>query len=80
MLALLFASLLFTAIIVQKTYTPKNNLVQTAETLEDNLHRKEEFVSGIFNDKARFNQLKMLQDSDQAALQTIKDFTTDSAT
>jgi len=77
MLALLFASLLFTAIIVQKTYTDKNNLVQTAETLEDNLHKKEQFVSDIFNDKARFNQLKTLQDSDKAALQTIKDFTTD---
>ena len=77
MLALLFASLLFTAIIVQKTYTSKNNLVQTAETLEDNLHKKEQFVSDIFNDKARFNQFKTLRDSDKAALQTIKDFTTD---
>ncbi len=77
MLALLFASLLFTAIIVQQTYTSKNNLVQTAETLEDNLHKKEQFVSDIFNDKAKFDQLKTLKDSDKAALQTIKDFTTD---
>ncbi|MFI5161176.1 MAG: ATP-binding protein [Sphingobacteriales bacterium] len=77
MLALLFASLLFTAIIVRQTYTDKNNLVQTAETLQDNLHKKEQFVSDVFNDNTRFNQLKTLQDSDKAALQTIKDFTTD---
>ena len=77
MLALLFASLLFTATIVQKTYTSKNSLLQTAQTLEDNLHKKEEFVSKILNDTASFNRLKTLEYDDKAAFQTIKDFTTD---
>src|ERR1700740_381632 len=77
MLALLFASLLFTAIIVQQTYTPKNSLYQTAQTLEDNLHKKEKFVTAIFNDKASFAKLKTLANDDKAALKTIRDFTTD---
>jgi len=77
MLALLFASLLFTAIIVQQTYTPKNSLYQTAQTLEDNLHKKEQFVTAVFNNKAGFAKLKTLENDDNAALQTIKDFTTD---
>src|ERR1700756_690391 len=76
MLALLFASLLFTAIIVQQTYTPKNSLYQTAQTLEDNLHKKEKFVTAIFNDKAGFARLKTLVNDDKAALKTIRDFTT----
>ncbi|MBS1530479.1 MAG: hypothetical protein JSU01_09240, partial [Bacteroidetes bacterium] len=77
MLALLFASLLLTATIVQQTYTPKNSLYQTAQTLEDNLHKKESFAAGIFNDKKSFDQLKTLESDDNAALQTIKNFTTD---
>jgi len=77
LLALLFASLLLTAIVVQKTYTPKNNLYQTAQTLEDNLHKKEEFVHKIIDDKASFDKLKTLKDNDQEALKTIKTFTTD---
>lgn len=77
MLALLFASLLFTAIIVQQTYTPKNSLYQTAQTLEDNLHKKERFVTGVFNDKGSFAKLKTLENDDKAALNIIKDFTTD---
>ena len=50
MLALLCASLLFTAIIVQKTYTPVNNLDQSAKTLENNLHKKERYVNEVIND------------------------------
>jgi len=77
MLALLFASLLFTAIIVQQTYTPKNSLYQTAQALEDNLHKKENFITSVFNDKAGFAKLKSLESDDKAALKAIKDFTTD---
>ena len=77
LLALLFASLLLTALIVQNTYTPKNNLFQTAETLENNLHKKEGFINSVINDKARFAQLKTLAEDEQAALRTIKTFTTD---
>jgi signal transduction histidine kinase len=77
MLALLFASLLLTATIVQQTYTPKNSLYQTAQTLEDNLHKKERFVAGVFNNQKSFDQLKTLEGDDKAALQVIKNFTTD---
>ncbi|MEO6851088.1 MAG: hypothetical protein ABI203_06730, partial [Mucilaginibacter sp.] len=76
LLALVFASLLLTAIIVQQTYTPKNNLYQTAQTLEDNLHKKENFVNNLINDKASFEKLKNLENDDQAAFKTIKSFTT----
>lgn len=76
MLALLFASLLLTAIIVQKTYTPKNNLYQTAQTLENGLHKKEAFINKIINDKAGFDKLKTLGEDEQEALRTIKTFTT----
>jgi len=76
MLALLFASLMLTAIIVQQTYTPKNALYQTAQTLEDNLHKKEKFVLNIFNNQKSFEQLKTLKTDEKAALKLIKDFTT----
>ncbi len=58
LLALLFASLLLTALIVQNTYTPKNNLYQTGQTLESNLNKKEELVNDVINNKTSFNKLK----------------------
>lgn len=76
MLALLFASLFLTAVIVQKTYTPKNNLYQTAQTLENNLHKKEAFVNQTLTDKASFEKLKSLEDNDREALSAITSFTT----
>lgn len=77
MLALLFASLLLTALVVQKTYTSKNNLLQTAQTLENNLHRKEQIVWDVLNDPKGFQNLKTLDTNDKAALKAITDFTTD---
>lgn len=77
LLALLFASLLLTAIIVQKTYTPRNNLVQTGQTLEDNLHKKETIVKNFLDDKKNFDKLKTLGNDEQEALKVIKQFTTD---
>ena len=77
LLALLFASLLLTAVIVQKTYTPKNNLYQTGQTLEDNLHKKETYVKNFLDNKENFNKLKTLGNDEQEALKVIKDFTTD---
>jgi two-component system nitrogen regulation sensor histidine kinase NtrY len=77
LLALLCVSLFFTAIVVQKTYTPVNNLNQTAKTLEDNLHQKEEYVNDLLSNKKRFNQLKSLPNDSQNALLLIQDFTTD---
>jgi two-component system nitrogen regulation sensor histidine kinase NtrY len=77
LLALLFASLLLTAIIVQKTYTLKNNLYQTAQTLENNLHKKDNAVNEVINNKASFEKLKTLENNEQEALKTIKTFTND---
>lgn len=76
LLTLIGIGLFFTAIIVQKTYTPVNNLVQTAHTLEANLQKKEVLVNNLLNDKAQFDKFKTLADSDQNALSYITDFTT----
>lgn len=77
LLLLLCASLLFTAIIVQNTYTPLNSLDQTARTLEDNLHRKERDIKQLLDDKTSFNQLKTLADSPATAFTFINNYTTD---
>jgi two-component system nitrogen regulation sensor histidine kinase NtrY len=76
LLALLFASLLFTASIVQSNYTPVNNLDQTAQILENNLHKKEAYISKVLYDKAQYNSLKTLQNNPQLALKYIGDFVT----
>ncbi|MGZ3874231.1 MAG: ATP-binding protein [Mucilaginibacter sp.] len=77
MLALLCASLLFTAIIVRKTYTPVNNLDQIAGELQSNLQKKEGYVNSFIENKRSFDQLKGLPRFPQAALEIIKDVTTD---
>ena len=76
MLALLTATLLLTAIIAQKTYTPLDNLHQTAKVLKDNLHRKENIVYATLNNKAGFDRLKTLSTNDADALDLIDKFTT----
>ena len=77
LLTLLCASLLFTALVVQKTYTPVNSLGQTARTLEDNLHKKERDINELLSNKSEFNKLKTLADSPLTALKFIQNFTTD---
>jgi len=77
LLALLFASLLFTAIVVQSTYTPIKNLDQTARILEDNLHKKEDYVTNLLYNKAEFNQLKTIQDDPQRGLHDSQFYTSD---
>ncbi|WP_094568773.1 sensor histidine kinase [Mucilaginibacter xinganensis] len=76
MLAILCASLLLTAVIVRKTYTPVTNLDQTAKVLESNLKKKEAFVNGIIKDQASFDKLKHLQNSPQASIDLITKVTT----
>jgi two-component system nitrogen regulation sensor histidine kinase NtrY len=76
LLALLCASLFFTAIIIRKTYTPVNNLDQTARILENNLHKKENFINDLLNNKSSFEKLKSLSSNSQEALTVIDDFTT----
>lgn len=80
LLALLFVSLLFTATVVQSTYTPVNNLDQTARILENNLHKKEANVEAVLNNKAGYDSLKTLQNNPKAALKFIDDFTTKKST
>jgi two-component system nitrogen regulation sensor histidine kinase NtrY len=76
MLALLCASLLFTSIIVEKTYTPANNLLQTGKTLEHNLQEKEAAVNTLLRNKSSYGRLKELSRNPSAALKFIGDFTT----
>ncbi len=75
LLALLFFSLLFTATVVQSTYTPVKNLDQTARTLEDNLHDKEAYVTDILFNKDSLNSLKTIQNYPYKALYTAQYFT-----
>jgi two-component system nitrogen regulation sensor histidine kinase NtrY len=77
LLALLFASLLFTATIVQSTYTPVNNLDQTAKILENNLQKKEKEVAVITHNPAAFDSIKNFQNNPTGALKFITDYTTD---
>ena len=79
LLALLFVSLLFTATIVQSTYTPVNNLDQTAAILENNLHTKERDVTALLNNKTSFNNLKTIQNRPYEALKFINDYTVDNS-
>jgi signal transduction histidine kinase len=76
LLALLFASLLFTSIVVQSTYTPVKNLDQTAKILQDNLQQKESYISALLNNKQRFEQLKKLQNHPNEALGLIQYYVT----
>jgi two-component system, NtrC family, nitrogen regulation sensor histidine kinase NtrY len=76
LLVLLCASLFITAVIVQKTYTPVNNLEQTAKTLENNLHKKESDVDAVINNPISFNELEELPTHPQLALNYIQKFTT----
>jgi len=77
LLALLFVSLLFTASIVQSTYTPVKNLDQTAQILENNIRKKEAYVSKVLYDKTQYNSLKTLRDNPNLALKYIQNFVTD---
>ncbi|HEY8780907.1 MAG TPA: ATP-binding protein [Mucilaginibacter sp.] len=77
LLVLLCASLLLTAIIFRKAYSPANNLEQTAKTLEHNLHKKEGYVNDVLNDKSNFNRLKSLPDNPSDAIKVIEDITTE---
>lgn len=75
LLGLLFASLLFTAIIVERTYTPENNLIQTARLLESNLHNKEGIVYDAIKNKQVFNEIKNLRNTPAKGLNYIQDYT-----
>jgi two-component system nitrogen regulation sensor histidine kinase NtrY len=75
LLGLLFASLLFTAIVVESTYTPSNNLIQTAKLLENNLHKKESYVYDAIQNKQVFNEIKQLRTTPAKGLAYINEYT-----
>ncbi|WP_377118267.1 sensor histidine kinase [Mucilaginibacter litoreus] len=67
--------MLFTAIAIENTYTPANNLVQTARLLEKNLHQKEAIVYGLLNNPQKFNEISRLRNNPEKALQYIDEYT-----
>ncbi|RYU87869.1 sensor histidine kinase [Mucilaginibacter terrigena] len=75
LLVLLFASLLFTAIVVESTYTPANNLIQTSKLLENNLHGKENYVYSAIKNKKVFNEIKNLRNTPAKGLNYIDEYT-----
>ncbi|MBL4678859.1 MAG: hypothetical protein JKY70_22105 [Mucilaginibacter sp.] len=75
LLALLFASLLFTALAVESTYTPANNLVQTARLLQNNLQKKETLVYSLINNKQAFEEIKNLRNTPKKGIDFIQDYT-----
>jgi two-component system nitrogen regulation sensor histidine kinase NtrY len=77
MLALLCASLSFTALIVKKTYTTASSLGQTGKLLEHNLQEKEALVNAVINDPHQFNELKKLGTNSALSLKYIQRFTSD---
>ncbi|MES2268000.1 MAG: ATP-binding protein [Bacteroidota bacterium] len=75
LLGLLFVTLLFTAIVVESTYTPANNLTQTAKILENNLHDKEKLIYNSINNKQTFDEIKNLRNTPAKGLSYINEFT-----
>ncbi|NCD68594.1 sensor histidine kinase [Mucilaginibacter agri] len=66
---------MLTAIVVQKTYTPKNNLEQTAGALERTLNEREAYVNKILANPTSFDNLKKLATDEQKALTFINEVT-----
>ncbi|GAA4334703.1 HAMP domain-containing sensor histidine kinase [Mucilaginibacter gynuensis] len=77
LLALLTVSLLITAIIVPRSYTPVNSLEQTAHILESNVNKKERYIAGLLNDKDWYSKLKTADVNQQTGLKYIQDVTVD---
>lgn len=77
MLAILCATLFFTAAVIHVSYTPANILKQSGEILERNLHQKEKYINDFINDKSHFEELKTLTQSPASAIKCIDYFTGD---
>ncbi|MBS7566596.1 GHKL domain-containing protein [Mucilaginibacter sp. Bleaf8] len=74
LLAMLFASLLLTSVIIHYKNTPKYSFINAARTLENNLHKKETLAGKVLSDP-QFEQLKMLDKNERAALNIIETYT-----
>jgi two-component system nitrogen regulation sensor histidine kinase NtrY len=77
LLALLSVSLIITAIIAGKIYSPRKNLEHAASNLENNLHKKEKYVNSIINSKQAFNKLKNITKNEAFAFKVINEATTE---
>ena len=75
LLGLLFATLLFTAIVVERTYTPENNLIQTAKLLENNLHKKETNIYADIQNRQVFDEIKNLGSNPAKGFEYINNYT-----
>ena len=74
-MALLFASLLLTAIVLRNSHTPNDGFLKSARQLESNLNKREAAVAKLFGEK-HFAALKGLPDKNyQQALNEIEDVT-----
>ncbi|MFD0751930.1 ATP-binding protein [Mucilaginibacter calamicampi] len=77
MLLLLAGSLLLTALIVHRTYTPDASMRESAKELESNLHKKEAYIYAFIGNKPDFNSLKNLGQNEKGGLKLINQFTTE---
>lgn len=75
MLALLATSLLFTAVALRNTYTPEINLRQTAQQLETNIHKKEQYVYNAVDTRAKLLRFKNINANETNGLQLIEELT-----
>ncbi len=76
LLALLCASLVLTAILVRKSYTPQANLNQSVKILEDNLHVKEKIIDHALNNSSRYHALKTVSSNEREAFKFIDEYVT----
>jgi two-component system nitrogen regulation sensor histidine kinase NtrY len=71
LLALICLSLFLTAIIARKSYSPRNNLENSAKTLETNLHAKEREAHALIDNNNTFSKLKSVEHNEQYSLELI---------
>ncbi|RCH54493.1 histidine kinase [Mucilaginibacter hurinus] len=75
LLGLLTVSLFITAIIVPNSYTPDTALEQTARLLQKNIHKKEQHILNVLNNKQQYNLLKTFPANESKAIDMINDLT-----
>ncbi len=71
LLALICLSLFVTAIIAKKSYSPRNNLESSAQTLQTNLQQQEKAARAFVDDQNNFIKLKNIGNNEQYSLDLI---------
>lgn len=77
MLLLLAGSLLLTALIVHRTYTPDASMRESAKELEYNLHKKEAYIYGSISKKTDLDKFKNIGRNEEGGLRLINQFSTE---